>query len=383
MATARPAGRPRPPIRPSPFARLRPGAARRTGAARRPRVPASAALAAAALVLSGCAPGPGGAEPGAAAPGSAGAVENCGRQVEVSAPPQRAVSLDQGTTEILLSLGLADRMVGTAKWTDPVMEGLEDEEAKVPRLAENLPSFESVLGAEPDFVAASFASTLGTGGVAERDDFEELGVPTYLSPSDCEGKDNSSGGDGSRERPLEMDTVYREIRELAALFGVQGRGEELVGRLQDRVEAAADKADADGVTLMYWFSDSRSPYMAGCCGAPGIITGAVGAENALDDTADEWPQVSWETVADRDPDHLVLGDLTREAQTAESAGDKIAFLESDPVTKEMEAVREERYIVVSGAAMNPSIRTVEGIEQVAEALSSDAAEPSASASPSP
>lgn len=366
VATARPAGRPRPHIRPSSRPR------------RRPLAPASAALAAAALVLSGCGPGSEGAAPDTAAPES---IENCGRQVEVSAPPQRAVSLDQGTTEILLSLGLADRLAGTAKWTDPVMEGLEDEEAKVPRLAENLPSFERVLDAEPDFVAASFASTLGTGGVAEREDFEELGVPTYLSPSDCEGKDNSTGGDGSRDEPLEMDTVYREIRELAALFGVEERGEELVGELQGRVRDAAAEADADGVTLMYWFSDSRSPYMAGCCGAPGIITGAVGAENALDDTADEWPQVSWEAVADRDPDHLVLGDLTREAQTAESAEDKIAFLEDDPVTKEMEAVREERYIVVSGAAMNPSIRTVEGIEQVARALSSDA-EPSAPASPS-
>ncbi|MDA2808876.1 ABC transporter substrate-binding protein [Nocardiopsis sp. LSu2-4] len=340
----------------------------------------AAVLAAVALVLSACGSGAREPAPGAAASGAPEAVENCGRQVDVSAPPRRAVSLDQGTTEILLSLGLADRMVGTAKWTDPVMEGLEDEEAKVPRLAENLPSFERVLDAEPDFVAASFASTLGTGGVAERDDFEELGVPTYLSPSDCVGKDNSTGGDGSRDRPLEMDTVYREVRELAALFGVEERGEELVAELQGRVEDAASAADGDGVTLMYWFSDSRSPYMAGCCGAPGIITGAVGAENALDDTADEWPQVSWEAVADRDPDHLVLGDLTREAQSAESAEDKIAFLESDPVTKEMEAVREERYIVVSGAAMNPSIRTVEGIEQVAEALSSEDAAPSSASS---
>ena len=44
-------------------------------------------------------------------------IENCGRDVVVDAPPQRAVSLNQSSTEILLSLGLADRMVGTATWT--------------------------------------------------------------------------------------------------------------------------------------------------------------------------------------------------------------------------------------------------------------------------
>ncbi|MDP9611887.1 ABC-type Fe3+-hydroxamate transport system substrate-binding protein [Streptomyces demainii] len=82
----------------------------------------------------------------------------------------------------------------------------------------------------------------------------------------------------------------------------------------------------------------------------------------------EWPQINWETVADRDPDVLVLGDLTRKQQTAENAAQKIRFLESNPVTRSMNAVRHKRYVLLSGQAMNPSIRTVEGIEKVAAAL---------------
>ncbi|SFF60625.1 substrate-binding protein [Streptomyces mirabilis] len=73
------------------------------------------------------------------------------------------MSLNQGTTEIMLSLGLADRMAGTAIWTDPVMKGLEKANGKVPRLADDAPSFEKALDAEPDFVTASFASTLAKG----------------------------------------------------------------------------------------------------------------------------------------------------------------------------------------------------------------------------
>jgi iron complex transport system substrate-binding protein len=52
-------------------------------------------------------------------------IDNCGNKVTLRSAPKRAVSLNQGTTEILLSLGLADRMAGTATWTDPVMKGLE------------------------------------------------------------------------------------------------------------------------------------------------------------------------------------------------------------------------------------------------------------------
>jgi iron complex transport system substrate-binding protein len=295
-------------------------------------------------------------------------IGNCGHEVQSGIEPQRAVSLNQGSTEILLSLGLAERMVGTATWTDPVMEGLEEAEQGVPRLAENNPSFERVLDEEPDFVSASFESTLGTGGVAERDDFEDLGVPTYVSPSDCVGKDNSGDGDGVREEALTMDAVYGEVRDLAAVFGVEDEGEELVAELEQRVEEATREVDASGTTLMFWFANSEAPYMAGCCGAPGIITDAVGAENSFDDTTEEWPQINWETVADIDPDFLVIGDLTRDSQTAESAEAKIEFLEDNAVTQHMGAVRDERYVLLSGAAMNPSIRTVEGIEQVAAAV---------------
>jgi iron complex transport system substrate-binding protein len=294
---------------------------------------------------------------------------NCGHKVTLKSPPQRAVSLNQGTTEILLALGLADRMAGTATWTDPVMKGLEKQNATVPRLADNNPSFEKVLDAEPDFVTASFVSTLGKGGVATRGQFEELGVPTYVSPSDCAaGKDNDSGGDGSRSTPLTLDTVYGEIRDLARAFGVDGRGERLVARLKKRVTDATDGFDASGVSLMYWFANSQSPYVAGCCGAPGALTRAIGAENVFDDTHDEWPQINWETVADRDPDVLVIGDLTRTSQTAESAQAKIRFLESNPATRNLTAVRKKRYVLLSGQAMNPSLRTVEGIEQVAAGL---------------
>lgn len=296
-------------------------------------------------------------------------IDNCGYEVTLDAPPQRAVSLNQGTTEILLSLGLEDRVVGTATWTDPIMAGLEDANGGIPRLAENNPSFERVLEAEPDFVTASFVSTLGTGGVATREQFEELGVPAYVSPTDCAaGKDNESAGDGSRDEPLTLDAVYGEIGDLAEAFGVEERGEELVAELQSRVDTATEGLEVEDVSLMYWFANSQSPYLAGCCGAPGAITRAIGARNAFDDTHDEWPQINWETIADRDPEVIVLGDLTRESQTAETAAAKIEFLEDNPVTRNLTAVKEERYVLLSGQAMNPSIRTVEGIELVADGL---------------
>ncbi|WP_280401356.1 ABC transporter substrate-binding protein [Nocardia carnea] len=322
-----------------------------------------------AAALAGCSATEAETGSGTAAAGYPLKIANCGMEVTVAAPPQRAVALNQGVAEIMLSLGLADRMVGTATWTDPVRANLAAENARVPRLADNKPSFEVVLDTEPDFVAASFGGTLGPGGVAEREQFARLGVPSYLSPTDCDGKtDISVNADGARTEPLTMDSVYREVRELAAIFDIRERGEQLVTDLQTRYAAAAGRIAAGEVSLAYWFADTSTPYVAGCCGSSGIITDAVGAKNVFDDTTNEWPQVSWETVLDRDPAALVLADLSRRSLAGDALDSKISFLESNPVTARLSAVRNKRYIVVNGAALNPSIRTVDGIEKVADAL---------------
>ncbi|MDJ0399026.1 ABC transporter substrate-binding protein [Rhodococcus rhodochrous] len=330
------------------------------------------ALAVAALTVTGCSSGDEAtAEPeqGTATSAYPLTVENCGRTLTIDAPPRRAVSLNQGSTEILLSLGLADRMVGTATWTDPVRENLAADNETVPRLADNMPSFEVVLDTEPDFVSASFGGTLGPGGVAEPSQFEQLGVPAYLSPTDCDGKDdNSVNADGNRTEPLTMDAVYKEIRDLAAIFDVRERGEQFVAELEQRYEDASGQVNANGVSLAYWFADIETPYVAGCCGSSGIITDSVGAKNVFDDTTNEWPQVSWESILDRDPTALVLADLSRRSITGDALDSKIEFLESNPVTQRLSAVQNRRYIVVNGADMNPSIRTIDGIEKVADAL---------------
>jgi len=322
----------------------------------------------AALLLAGCSATDDDTPVGASADGSfPTSVENCGEKVIVDAAPQRIVSLNQGTTEVLLSLGLADRMVGTATWTDPVLDSLAADNEKVKRLADNAPSFEAVLAEEPDFVTASFSSTLGKGGVATRKQFADFGVPTYLAPSDCEGK-VANGGDGARDQPVTLDAVYKEIDQIAQLTGVPDKGTALVDDLKAKVTAARDSVHVKDVSVLYWFANSESPYMAGCCGAPGIIDRELGLHNVFDDTTDEWPQINWEVVADRNPDVLVIGDLTRKSQTAETAEAKIAFLESNPVTREMDAVKNKRYIEVTGAEMNPSLRTVYGIQTVADGL---------------
>jgi iron complex transport system substrate-binding protein len=296
-------------------------------------------------------------------------LENCGEELTFDAAPQRVVSLDQGSTEILLSLGLEDRMVGTASWTDPVRENLEAANADVPRLADEAPTYEVTLGADPDFVTASFGRHFAQGGVAERSRFAETGIESYLSPTDCDNGVSINGG-GTRTTALTVDSLYQEIRELAQIFDVQSRGEALIDELETRRQAAVEGIDASGLSVAFWFSDLRTPYVAGGLGSANLMATEVGAVNVFADMDDDWPATTWETFVDRDPDVLVMADLSRERWPGDQMQEKIDFLQADPVAQHLTAVGEERFIGLHGAEMNPSIRMIDGLETLAEGLRS-------------
>ena len=324
----------------------------------------SCILTAGALALSACSATDSDSDTEAASPVT---LENCGEDITIDSPPQRIVSLYQSSTEILLSLGAVDRMVGTATWFDPVLPELEEANAKVPRIADNFPSFEAVLDTEPDFVTSSITSIFGEGGVANREQFTELGVPTYISPTDCTGK-VANDGDGYRNEPYTLDMLYREITELSDILNLEDEGAELIADLTERAEAASSmKVDSD-VTAMYWFAGDRTPFMAGCCGAPGLISSTLGVENVFADSKEDWPEVSWEVVAERNPDVIVLADLTRDRMPLESAQEKIDYLESNPVTRDLDAVRNKRYITMSGQSLDPSIRNVYELPRIHDEL---------------
>lgn len=302
---------------------------------------------------------------GAAPQGDPVTVRSCGADVTLARPAERIVSLNQGTTEILLSLGVADRMVGTAGWTDPVLPALAAASDRVPRLADQKPSLEAVLGTNPDLVTASLRGTLGPGGVATAAELADLGVPSYMSAVECTKEEGDS--DGKRSETLEVEPMYDEITELGVLVDRRAEARAIVADMRQRWQRVS-ATDAGGASVMYWFANAELPYVAGCCGGPGVLTRALGLTNAFADSAQDWPQVGWETVARRDPDVIVLGDLTRKSQTAESADAKIAFLESNPVTRQMTAVQQRRYVRMAGAELNPSIRIVAAAEKLAASL---------------
>jgi iron complex transport system substrate-binding protein len=301
-------------------------------------------------------------------------IKNCGNVLHFDHAPSRVVSIGQSNTEVLYSLGLADKVAGTAVWFGPVLDQYKDANAKIPRLADNDPSFESVVGKRPDLVTTQFQWHVGPKGIVGTvKQFNDLSIPVYTAPADCVGKDNSTGGDGTRFDKFSMDLIYREISDTAKIFDVEDRGADLIAKSRAREKAAREMVPVhkDGaISAVFWFSSSKldaDPYVAGRNGAAGYIMSILGVKNIIH-SDEEWPTVGWETIARANPDVIVIGKMDRRRFPADDWKIKMDFLKNDPVTRQMKAVKQGHIVVMDAQEMDPTLRAVDGIEKLAHAI---------------
>jgi iron complex transport system substrate-binding protein len=300
-------------------------------------------------------------------------LENCGYKETFSQSPERVVALGQNTVEILLLLGLQDKVVASAFWPTKVLPQLAAQNAKIKTLTVEIPTLESVLAQNPDFVPAQSPLLLGPESkVAKRQDLLTLGVNSYVSPGMCATKKATGDMYGSRQKLWDMTYLYKEIEDFAKIFNVEDRGQAVVADFKKR---EADLRQEFGknkkhLSFVFWFSSSSpsaDAYVGGKNSASGFIANVLGGHNAITSET-EWPTVSWESIIAANPDVIVVSSLDRNRWALDNAEEKIKFLKSDPAISQLDAVKKGHIVVMDGQAMNPTIRTIYGAEQVGEQL---------------
>lgn len=301
-------------------------------------------------------------------------LENCGETLTFQKAPASTVTVGQAATEVLYSLGLDDKVSGTSVWFNEVLPEFKEVNDKVERLADNDPSFESVVAKKPELVTVQFIWHVGPDGiVATRTQFHDVGIPTYVLPADCVAKDNTVGVDGTRSELFSTKTIHQGVRELAQIFDVKDKGEEVVASLTKREGKAVTEAKAlnlQGVSAVFWFSSAEmdiDPYVAGRKGAPGYMMEQLGIKNVIE-SDEEWPVVGWETIAKSNPTMIVIAKMDRRRFPADDYEKKLEFLKSDPVASQMDAVKNERIVVMDAHAMDATTRTINGIEILSKSL---------------
>lgn len=311
-----------------------------------------AGLAAAAMALSACAGAPD-ADSKTSADGYPVTVNSCGTTTSVDAPPENAVTLNQGATEVALALGVEDQMAGTAYLDDEVPEKWEDAYDSVPVLADEYPDHETLLAANPDLIYASYESAFDKEVAGSPDDLAESGIDAYLSPFGCADTPDEAS----------FETVWDEVESVATIFGVPERADTIKEDQQAELKRL-DQENAGADLDVFWYDGGDKTAFAGAGqGGPQLIMDAIGATNVFADLDGGWADVSWEKVVDADPDVIVLADAA-----SSTAKEKIEHLKNDPALKKLRAVREEAFITIPFSESTPGVRLVDGANRVASQL---------------
>ncbi|MBL1119515.1 ABC transporter substrate-binding protein [Streptomyces sp. 110] len=280
-------------------------------------------------------------------------IDNCGTRTTYEKPPERAVTIHQHPAELMLALGLKDRMVGTAFPDSAVLPRYRNDFRAIPELAKKEPSFETVLNAEPDFVYGGYGSAFAEKEGRSRKAFADAGIDTYLNREYC-GK-----------KRISMKDTYAEIRAIGTIFGVRERADKLVGDLQQRVERTTRAVrGAPAVPVFVYDSGDKAAFTAGGKGLGTEIIRLAGGRNVFDDLDEVFGDVSWEQVVARKPEVIAIYDYAG----AGSVERKKRFLLSQPALADVPAVKHKRFAVLPLTATVVGVRPPYAAQDLARAL---------------
>ncbi|WP_399880260.1 ABC transporter substrate-binding protein [Streptomyces sp. BBFR51] len=327
----------------------------RTLAAVRNRAALGSVLAA-TLVLSGC-----GAEVESDAKASGKVtVKRCGEPVRYTVP-ERAVAYEGGSADKLFALGLTEHVHGYVMppANPPVSESpWASEYAKVKMLSDDLLNKEVVVEAKSDFVVAGWNSGFKDERGITPAILDKLGIQSFMHTESCFNYPQYP------EKMTPFEALYTDLERLGKIFRVEKKATEVVDGLRKRVEAVkATAPSGDPVPVFLYDSGTDQPFTAGNQVPPNDIIKKAGGRNVFDGLDERWTQVNWESVAEAEPEVVVIldyGDLPAEK--------KIDFLKKSPHTRELPAVKKDNFFILDYNEGISGPRNIDGLEKFATYL---------------
>lgn len=214
-------------------------------------------------------------------------------ELEVPYDPQRIAILDMAALDILMSLGLGDRVVGSASTSLSYLQDVVTREGVANLGTIKEADLEAVMACEPDVIF------IGGRLSGSYDALSEIAPVVYLST------DSEIGV---------VESVRRNATTIASMFGLEAQVEDLMAGFDERI--AALNAFAEGKTAIVGLVTSGSFNVLGSDGRCSIISVEIGFENLGDGdvTATHGNESSFELIVELDPDYMFV--LDRDAAIA-------------------------------------------------------------------
>jgi iron complex transport system substrate-binding protein len=240
-------------------------------------------------------------------------VDDRGQEIVIESAPQRIVSLNALYSQIIVDLGLTDRLIAVAD--------SEENPAEVADLPSVGPAFspnvELILGHEPDLVLG--ANDWG----GERPALEAANVTVFTTPWFTD-----------------VLSMFDTVRAIAATLDARVAGELMIGRIAvDILEAESLVLGKQKVSAAFLYASTAQdpPYAVGADSIEHELILRAGGQNAFSDLT--WSsQVSFEEILTRDPEVIftapsqvenILGNALLQSVRAIANGHVVGISASD------------------------------------------------------
>ena len=285
-------------------------------------------------------------------------VDSCNRTVTFDSPPQRAISNDVNLTEMMLVLGLSDKMVG---YTGISGWKTLDEEMRLgvkqlPELSPKYPTKEVLVGADADFFFAGWNYGMKVGGEVTPETLKPFGINVYELTESCIHI--------MSKKKASMDDMYNDLLNLGLIFQIENRAKKLVDAYRSDLNNFTQKLEPIAAKKVFVYdSGEDTPFTAGRYAMPTALIEAAGGINIMDDFQKSWGTVTWEEVIDRNPEVVVIVNYGK--VTAEQ---KRKFMMSNPAFANIDAVKNDRFVILEYVEATPGPRNIKAIKKLAKAF---------------
>ena len=294
-------------------------------------------------------------------------IENCGYETTFEAAPTHAVTLSNNATEMMLALGLEDRMAGTSYMANlTISPDYAEAYKKVPILSPLVATTEQLIDAEADFVYAGYPDGFSKKRHS-REQLQDLGMKTHMNTEGCNlGK-------------YDFEQLYAEIRTIAKIFNVNDRGEALIETLSARVADIEEKLkDVEPIPVFIFNGGESAPNAVLGNTMHSTVVELAKGKNIFGDMPKRYGTVSWEQIAERNPTFIdVFYSGTASGKVVDNPtkdlGDvRISILKSNPTIAETTAVKDGNFVTIDSVMGQPGPSSVRALERLAKAFHPEA-----------
>lgn len=288
-------------------------------------------------------------------------VDSLDKSFVYTSAPEKVVVLDYISAQILVALGLGDRITSLAPSMNTIDEVKDEYRAEVSAIKmfpaeamkNGVPGLESVLAEEPDLVVGT-AYAFNSNNVGDIQDFIGNGINIYAS-------------EGTYVEKPTLENVYNDIENLGKIFGVSDRAETLISSLRSREKKIIDMMKATDEIAVFNFDSNMNDgtfYTVGGANLLDALFAMANVRNIFGDLETNYARISLEEIISRNPEYVIV----TKYYTETDAEEKINYFETTPELADITAVRKDNYIIISGISLRPGLQTLDALEDIVKAI---------------